>query len=135
LPFSLHLLYAIVDSIRDDAQGGREAPREPGIEDETTLLNAGDVSNNIVEEESEEHDERRGETVLENELIWPPRRILWPNWILQITNLFLLCILRIVGYPESFHPSHIPYAVFLESPLSLGSLQNWHVSSWNIVAT
>lgn len=128
LPFSLHLLYALVHSLSYVDQGEGDRVREQGNEAETAPLDGGNDSNYG----SAEQRQGEAEMPLENELIWPPGRKLWPNWILQLINLLFLFVLRTVGW-MAFPPSHNLYVTIYSLSFSPSSICHWHDSSRNIV--
>jgi len=90
-----------VDSV---AQGESISFREPAGKAEAVPLSGGDDVKHVCAEQAEEQAERS----FNNELLWPPRGKLTPNWTVQFIFLPILGILRAIGWTA--HPgSHTLY--------------------------
>jgi hypothetical protein len=99
LTFSIHLLYAIVDFLRSQFQGRRAGGfREVGSHAETELLILGHDDAHVWAEDKGD-DQKNGS--LEDDLRWPLKGKLWPNWILQLMFIPVLCWVRGIGLSSS----------------------------------
>jgi hypothetical protein len=91
LPFSVHLAYAIIAYVNFLAHGGLEKARESTREAELALLKEGDGGYDIGTEAKNEEQAQRS---VADELRWPPRGKLLPNYIFQLAFPFVLWLLR-----------------------------------------
>jgi hypothetical protein len=114
LPFSVHLLYALVEYIRFVAEDGGDNAKDLGSEAEVALLNEDsdgyDNSAGILSEE-------RAEISLDDELRWPPRGKLVANWILQLFSPPILWYIRLLAH-NAYHNPGVLYVNFHTSSLS-----------------
>jgi hypothetical protein len=117
LPFSVHLVYALVDYIRFVAEGSDDA-KELGSDAGVALLNIdSDDYDNSAANDSEEQVERS----FDDELRWPPRGKLVPNWILQFFYPPILWFLRLLAR-DLYHNPGVLYVNFHTSSLSLNGI-------------
>jgi hypothetical protein len=89
LPFSVHLVYAIVQ-VHSRARGRRG---EFGSGTELAHLSAGVGGGHWAGQEDDEQEDRS----LGDEFRWPLKSNLWPNWILQLVFLPVLSMARALG--------------------------------------
>jgi hypothetical protein len=108
LPFSVHLAYAVIAYVSFLAHGGPEKARESTSEAELELLKEGDGGYDIG---TEAKNEWRAQRSVADELRWPLRRKLLPNYIFQLAFPFVLWLLRNMS-SSSWNKSSLLYVQF-----------------------
>jgi hypothetical protein len=108
LPFSVHLVYAIIAYVSFLSHGGPEKAREFTREAELAHLKEGDGGYDIG---TEAKNEKRAQRSVADELLWPPRGKLLPNYIFQLVFPFILWLLRYMS-SSSWNKSGLLYVQF-----------------------
>jgi hypothetical protein len=99
LPFSIHLVYAIVDAVRSRDRGGARSFGETGNESKIEPFH-GSGEDELVY--AEHKGDEQGGRFLDYDLKWPLKGKLWPNWILQLVFQPVFGLLRIIGLDLSY---------------------------------